>query len=155
LKLILGQFHINQEVIELDMETRGIITKMIDDIVKNLEKTGAFKITDWFNEGVFMEDIASDWIAKDSKEMSTDLGTGYIVGYLACAAHHVIIDKKVNENLPKLTSEELQDFKKMTNREKLKFLKAKVTKAEVKEIRELIKPKIPRIRTAVYKTLSV
>lgn len=139
----------------MDMETRGIITKMVDDFVKNLEKTGAFRITDWFNEDVFLEDIALDWIAKDSKELSTELTTGYIIGYLACAAHNVVSERRVNENLTKMSSDEFQDFKKMTNKEKLKFLKADTTKEEVKEIREMIKPKIPKIRTAVYKTLGI
>jgi hypothetical protein len=142
-------------VIELDIETRGIITKMIDDVVKNLEKTGAFRITSWFNKDVLLEDIALDWIAKDSKELSTELVTGYYIGYLACAAQTVVSQRRMNENLIKITSENFQDFKKMTNKQKLKFLKADTTEAEVKEIREKIKPKIPRIRTAVYKTLGV
>lgn len=140
--------------IELDMETRGIITKMIDDVVKNLEKTGAFRITDWFNEDLLLEDIALDWIVKDSKELSMELVTGYYIGYLACAMQNVVSERRVKENLFKMTIEELQDFKKMTNKQRLKFLKADTTKAEVNEIREMIKPKIPKIRVAVYKTLS-
>ena len=139
----------------MDMETRGIITKMIDNFVKNLEKTGAFRITDWFNEDVFLDDIALDWMAKDSKELSTELTTGYMIGYLACAAHNVVSQIRMNENLFKMTTEELQDLKKMTNKQMLKVLKADTTKEEVKEIREMIKPKIPKIRTAVYKTLGV
>ena len=137
------------------METRGMITKMIDDFVKNLEDTGAFRITEWFNEDVLLEDIALDWMVKDSKELLAELTTGYMIGYLACASHNVVSQRRMNENLFKMTTEELQDFKKMTNKQKLKFLKADTTKAEVKEIREKIKPKIPRIRTAVYNTLSV
>ena len=129
--------------------------KMIDNFVKNLEKTGAFRITDWFNEDVFLDDIALDWMAKDSKELSTELTTGYMIGYLACAAHNVVSQIRMNENLFKMTTEELQDLKKMTNKQMLKVLKADTTKEEVKEIREMIKPKIPKIRTAVYKTLGV
>ena len=128
---------------------------MIDNFVKNLEKTGAFRITDWFNEDVFLDDIALDWMAKDSKELSTELTTGYMIGYLACAAHNVVSQIRMNENLFKMTTEELQDLKKMTNKQMMKVLKADTTKAEINEIREMIKPKTPKIRTAVYKTLGI
>ena len=154
-RLKLDIVEIQKEAIELDMETREIITKMINDVVKNLEKTGAFRITNWFNRDVLLEDIALDWIAKDSKEMLTELATGYLVGYIAGSAHFTVSQRKMNLNYSKLTSEEFQNYKKMTPKEQQRFLKADTTKKEVEEIREMIKPIIPKIRTAVYKTLGV
>ena len=139
----------------MDTETRGIVTKMLDDIIKTLEKTGAFRITDWFNKDVLVEDIALDWIAKDSIEMSTELSTGYVIGYMAAAAQGIVSQRRMDENYFKLRGDNFQEYLKMTPKKRLKFLKADVTKKEVEEIREMIKPKIPKIRTAVYKTLGV
>ena len=81
------------------METRGVITETIDNFVTNLEKTGAFRITGWFNEDVLMEDSTLDWIAKDSKELLAELTTGYMIGYLACATHSIVSDIRINKSL--------------------------------------------------------
>lgn len=142
----------------MDNETRGIIAKILDDYVNSLNrKDSSDSITGWFAEDVLMEDIALDWITKDSKELSAELAVGYVIGYLVRIAHQIILDKKFKDKMSKVfnvqgqkTTQEDSESKKI----KITKIYLGVNKAEINEVREMIKPKIPKIRTEVYKALS-
>jgi hypothetical protein len=139
----------------MDNETRGIIQRLLDDTIKNLQKgNGSISITSWFNDDVLIDDKALDWLDADSKKLTSELATGYIIGYMVSSAHSLIEYKRMKENCLKLTNDELQQYLKMTDKEKIRFLKVDVTKDEVKEIRDMIKPKIEAIRTEVYRALG-
>lgn len=143
----------------MDNETRGIIVKMLDDAVNNLsKKDNSIAITSWFNDEILVEDIALDWVSKDTKETTSDLAVGYIIGYLANAAHHIITDRKWREAVSKLYSNQGTKTLETNSAEKAKKLKTifiKVTNDEVREIRGMLQSKIPLIRKEVYRALSV
>ena len=140
----------------MDNETRGMIAKMLDDNVKKLSrKDSSPAITGWFSQDVLMEDIALDWVSKDSKELSADLASGYVIGYLASQAHQIIIQRKWREAVSKIYSNRVKETSGADSEKKQKTIYIRVTNDDVKEIREMLKPKIPLIRKEVYRALSL
>ncbi len=139
----------------MDDALKEKIVKLIDDYINSLSgKKGTVAITSWYNEDSFMDDTALDWVDKDSKDLTAELTIGYIIGYITSSLYHVVIVTRRNEIFSKIVRENLQDYLKLTPKEQEHLLKADVTQDEIKEIRDLIKPKISIIRTAVIKALS-
>lgn len=142
----------------MDNETRGIILKTLDDLVKDLHrKDSSAAITGWFTKDILMEDIALDWIAKDSTESSSELAVGYVIGYLASTAHHILLDRKWKAEVAKFMEtkkSEQQELPRGIVKEEKKIILS-VTKEEVTEIRDMIKPEIPQIRTEIYRAMGV
>jgi hypothetical protein len=139
----------------MDAEARRQIDEMLDSFIKRLNhKESAIAITNWFMDDVLMEDIALDWIKKDSKEQTSELATGYVIGFLVCLSHRALQQIKVRQELSKTSSEQVKEGTDATVEKKEKITFVRITKKDDKDIKEIIKPKIPKIRTEVYRALG-
>jgi hypothetical protein len=142
----------------MDAEVKATITQMIDSNIKSLKnKDSTNSIVNWFKNDVLIEDVALDWIKLDSKDATSDLGVGYIIGFLSANAQNILLNAKWKKIVEKLPIEKLNAFHEMTVNDKMKFMKSsklELTKNEIAEIRELIKLKMSEIRTEVYRALG-
>lgn len=128
------------------------LTKKIDEYINSLTgQKGTLAITSWFNEELPIDTLALDWVDKDSKELTAELTIGYIIGYITCSLYQLVIVIKRNEKLSKITKANTAN---LPPEEQQNLLKTNLTTDEIKEIRDLIKPKISTIRIAVYKALN-
>lgn len=139
----------------MDITTKAIIEKMLDVSIKALgRKDSSSTITDWFAKDILVEDMALFWTDKDFNELSEELAVGYIIGYLAKCSHDILLDRKWKEKVSKMTTAQIKELTEMKDEEKAKLL-LKLNGRDVKEIREIIKPKIPLIRTEVCRAINV
>ena len=121
---------------------------MFDSAIENLNSK---QITDWF-----LQD-KSDWMLLERGipiSSPEDLGVGYVTGYLASAAHTKIRrekeNKKIKGNIEKITGKKLTEDK-----ETKKQRSHRLTKSELKEVRKMLKLRIPKIREEVNKGLNI
>jgi hypothetical protein len=79
----------------MDAEVKATITQMIDVNINSLKrKDSTNSIVNWFKNDVLIEDVALDWIKLDYKDATSDLGVGYIIGFLSANAQRILLDDK-------------------------------------------------------------
>jgi hypothetical protein len=139
---------LTKQVNKMDNETRGFIEKELDKIINSLSREDSTKdIVEWI-----MSDLVDSLLADYGQEIksSEDLAVGYVLGYLARVCHQILLDKKWKNKMKEITSSE--KFKE--SRDKTFTIYLKITNKDANEVREIIKPKIPRIREEVIKALN-
>jgi hypothetical protein len=133
----------------MDNETRGLIEKELDQIIGRLNSEDSTKnIVEWI-----MNDLMDEFSADYGQEIksSEDLAIGYILGYLARVCHQIILDRKSKDKVKDIASSDA--FKQ--SKDKTFIINLKITKKDAREVREIIKPKIPKIREEVIRALNV
>lgn len=139
----------------MDAITKIVIEKSIDFSITQLNRKDALtNITDWFAKDVLVADMALFWTDKDFNELSEELAVGYVIGYLAKLSQDILLDRKWKEKVSGWTPIQVKEFTEMKDEEKEK-LRLRLNKQDIKEIREIIKPKIPLIRTEVNRALNI
>ncbi len=139
----------------MDDATKISIEKSLDYSIKHLNRRKSLsKITDWFAKDLLVADMALFWTDKDFNELSEELAVGYIIGYLANMAHDIVLDRKWREKVSWWTPAQVKEFAEMKDEEKEK-LRLKLSNQDIKDVREIIKSKIPVIRTEVNRALNI
>lgn len=140
----------------MDAEERRLIDEMIGVFIKNLSlKKSAVTITSWFEKDVLLGDTALDWIMKDPKEQTSELTTGYVIGFLVCQAQETLQQIRVRKEISKWSTNEVKIVFESKSEQKPETTYIRINSKDIKDIKEIIKPKIPTIRTEVYRALSV
>lgn len=137
----------------MDNETREILQKELDDIINKLNESENLKsITRWAMIEL-VGNIERDCI-KEAKAAEY-LAVGYVVGYLARVCHAIVLEESSRDKLEAILKK--MQNKGTTKEEKVTkqiISKLRLTKKDAEEIREIIQPKIPKIREQVIKALN-